>query len=162
MAKPLDITGMRYGRLIALEFVRRRHGHSYWKLKCDCGRETIVSRRNLLSLNTQSCGCLQRELASAKKSTHGKRYSSEYSSWSAMKNRCFNPKCPKSKLYSERGITVCQRWVESFEAFYEDMGDKPTPKHSLDRYPDNDGNYEPGNCRWATPLEQRHNQREYK
>src|SRR5262245_9255007 len=85
--------------------------------------------------------------------------SPELNSWYGMKNRCSNPKSSAWSNYGGRGIAVCQRWAESFNNFLADMGPKPSPKHSIDRYPNNDGNYEPGNCRWATQAEQRANQR---
>ena len=84
----------------------------------------------------------------------------EYACWSNMKQRCDNPKNPRYADYGGRGIKVCERWRKRFLAFYEDMGPRPSPNHSMDRYPDNDGNYEPNNCRWATWAQQRANQRE--
>ncbi len=81
----------------------------------------------------------------------------EYRAWQAMKNRCYNPNCEKYARWGGRGITVCERWLHSFANFYADMGQRPSAKHSLDRI-DNDGNYEPGNCRWATSVEQNNNQ----
>lgn len=89
--------------------------------------------------------------------THGMARTPLYKVWSEMKRRCKNPNDPKYKYYGARGISVCASW-DSFENFYRDMGERPTPKHSIDRI-NNDGNYEPENCRWATALEQRHNQR---
>lgn len=160
MGKILDITGMRFGRLVALAFVERTADRkSIWQCQCDCGALHKARLSNLRTKQVQSCGCHRREVARNSHRTHGKRYSSEYRSWMSMKNRCLNPKYEQSQYYSDLDVYVCPRWIESFSAFYEDLGPKPTPKHSIDRWPDPNGNYEPGNCRWATPLEQRHNRR---
>ncbi len=104
--------------------------------------ETVLVIRHGLSKNAHSGGLI------------------EYYSWDGAKSRCFNPRAKKYPLYGGRGITMCERWRNSFEAFFADMGARPTPQHSLDRI-DSDGDYEPGNCRWATVLEQRHNRRDY-
>ena len=113
----------------------------------------LASLRGGVSL---SCGCLQREIAT----THGESrvgaYTPEYNAWSSMRRRCAARSGDKFRRYGARGITVCDRWRESFENFLADMGRKPTPKHSIDRV-DNDGNYEPSNCRWATAKEQQRN-----
>lgn len=85
----------------------------------------------------------------------------EWRVWQAMKRRCYNPRAQNYKYYGGRGITVCERWRDSFAAFSEDMGPRPTPKHTIDRK-DNDGNYEPENCKWSTPIEQRANRRDTK
>jgi len=92
----------------------------------------------------------------AGKPTHGQSYSSEYRIWHNMRTRCRNPKSPNFHRYGGRGISVCARW-NRFANFFEDMGPRPSSEHSLDRYPNNDGNYEPGNCRWATRDEQNRN-----
>jgi len=109
---------------------------------------------------SQSCGCFWKERMIARFTSHGMSYSHAriYRVWSMMKDRCHNPRNTKFRDYGAKGVTVCDRWRESFEAFFADMGDRPSQTHSLDRI-DPCGNYEPSNCRWATTLEQRHNWR---
>ena len=160
MSKFVDLTNQRFGRLITVEKtdLRSSRGHVIWKCKCDCGKETFVSSNHLISGNTTSCGCLQKERASKAKTTHGQYQSSEYRSWQMMRNRCYNPNYNKFKDYGGRGIEVCDRWKDSFENFLEDMGPKPSSKHSIDRI-DVDGNYESWNCKWSTTQEQARNRR---
>jgi hypothetical protein len=130
-----------------------------WLCRCDCGNKTVVERQKLLKGHTGSCGCLSRELTSKRARKHGKWETSEWSTWSAMKKRCNAPTAINYHLYGGRGITVCQEWMNSFEAFFAHVGQKPSPSHSIDRI-DNNGDYEPGNVRWATPKEQRANSRQ--
>lgn len=158
-----DITGKRYGRLLALERAPDRDGKIQWRMLCDCGTIKIVPRNNLCS-NIQSCGCLRVEtgrrsgrMALRHGETRNGSSSPEYKAWRSMKDRCLNPNHARFDLWGGRGITVCQRWM-LFDNFLQDMGHKPSPDLTLDRT-DNDGNYEPGNCRWATWRQQRKNQR---
>jgi len=162
-----NLAGRRFGRLIAIALAdRRRRGGVAWKCRCDCGAIIRVTSCDLVSDGTRSCGCLARENKSLigkanSKHGHARRGNActpEYRSWHAAKNRCFNPKTLGYHNYGGRGITMCDRWRDSFEAFLADMGERP-PGTSLDRFPNNDGNYEPGNCRWATPKEQAANKR---
>lgn len=122
--------------------------------KCCCGQERPVLARSLFYGKSKSCGCLQR----ASVSRHGKFGSRVYRIWQSMKSRCFNKTHMNYHRYGGRGISVCDEWRNSFDAFYRHMGDPPSESHSIDRFPDADGNYTPGNCRWATPCEQRENQ----
>lgn len=122
---------------------------------CDCGQRVVVSRDHLRSGHTKSCGCSLKEFVGAAKTTHGKSKTAEYFVWSNMVQRCTNPKKERYPRYGGRGIKVCERW-NVFVNFIADMGPRPSLQHSIDRI-DNDGNYEPGNCRWATRKQQQSN-----
>jgi hypothetical protein len=154
--KIVDMTNRRYGRLTVIALHHRDARKAYWECKCDCGKTTIVRNCALTSGNTKSCGCLNDELRLDRNYTHGLSDCVEYRAWSYMKTRCCNTDIKSAPRYSGRGIKICDRWLDSFENFYEDMGKKPSPKHSLDRI-NNDGDYEPSNCRWATWEEQANN-----
>lgn len=157
-----NLTGQKFARLTVQSLAGKRSNHTggnyyFWNCHCDCGEVSIVPIAKLKNGHTKSCGCLQSEAASKSNRTHGMTETSEYSIWCAMMKRCSNSKIAQWKHYGGRGIKVCERW-KKFENFISDMGLKPTPKHSIDRK-DNNGNYEPGNCRWATSGEQRRNSR---
>ena len=140
----------KYGRWNMLEVLSKE-----WALcRCACGTEKKVRISNLLRGLTRSCGCLRVEC----NSTHRLSYTPEYDVWIAMKQRCQNPNVKQYQDYGGRGITVCQRWVESFQAFIEDMGRRPNGAATLERQ-DNDCGYTPGNCIWATRAQQALNKR---
>jgi len=125
--------------------------------KCKCGTIGKYALTKLHTGNTKSCGCLQKELMHIEKATHHLSKTSEYGIWIAMRDRCSNPKNKAYRLYGNKGIKVCERWLNSFENFIADMGERPTLNHSIDRFPDKNGNYEPNNCRWATQKQQTRN-----
>ena len=142
--------GERFGRLTILSEPLLA-GASHYKVfvRCDCGVEKWTRLHE-----AKSCGCDR-----SRPLTHGESYAPEYRSWQDMIQRCHNPRSQKWCDYGGRGIRVCERWRQSYRAFLEDMGHRPSPNHSLDRYPDNNGNYEPGNVRWATRKQQSQNTR---
>ncbi len=160
MGRPVfDLTGQVFGRLTVLEYI----GSSRWRSRCSCGNETTPVTSSLRSGATQSCGCLALEAKSAvgranRRHGHAQRHemTRTYKSWISMRQRCRNANAPNFASYGGRGIAVCARW-DSFELFLADMGPRPEGM-SIDRI-DVDGNYEPGNCRWATPKQQQANRR---
>lgn len=166
MSKFIDLSGKEYGRLCVMWPCGRKGRRQiiHWLCVCDCGAYPVVSGCSLRRGKTNSCGCLKREqhhwIGAAR--THGQSRSGTWRTWVAMRNRCSNANNSNYPDYGAKGITVCPRWRDSFEAFMADMGPKPGPKHTIDRFPNKKGDYEPGNCRWATPEEQSQNQKSNK
>ena len=155
----IDLTGQRFGKLEVLERVANRKSKARWLCQCDCGARKEIQAANLRNGNTRSCGCGMRTHGMTGMRTHGMTSTPEYGIWKGMKRRCLNPRDSYWENYGGRGISICERWLNSFENFYADMGKRPSPDLSIDRYPNNDGNYEPANCRWATKSQQNANRR---
>lgn len=154
MPPPRDRTGEVHGRLTVLRKSERR---LYYWCRCECGTEKEIAQTSLAMGTSKSCGCLRREMVAAKNRTHGMSKTPTYSTWLAVKARCLDPNSIGYAHYGGRGITICDRWSASYEAFLADMGERPTGM-TLDRI-DNSRHYEPGNCRWATQSEQMRNTR---
>ncbi|HTD74539.1 MAG TPA: hypothetical protein VK652_13505 [Steroidobacteraceae bacterium] len=151
-----DLEGETFGRLKVESYAGVRKIpcgviHHYWNCVCECATHCVVSHNSIIHGKTTSCGCFRREKSRETKFKHGLLKSKEYTSWIAMRNRCFDPGNDRYQSYGGRGITVCDRWFYSFEDFLADMGPRPLGK-ALGRI-DKNGNYEVSNCSWMTPLE---------
>lgn len=166
MRNPNISIGDRFKMLVVLERLGSRNKKRYWKCLCDCGNVKEVSSAELNYGRVKSCGCLKTQVLGIRSRTHGQsmggKVTSVYNAWRGMIHRCYNPNATRFENHGGRGIKVCDRWLQSFENFFEDMGDKPTSLHSLDRHPNNDGDYELSNCRWATQRQQCANRRNSK
>lgn len=159
-----DLLGQRFGRLLVIKQLETRyHSSINWLCLCQCGVKVTVPSARLVHDKTKSCGCYNLDLIRERSTTHGETINNtvttEFHIWAQMIARCQHPTHISYENYGGRGIKVCERWANSFENFLEDMGRRPSKQYSLDRFPNNDGNYGPGNCRWATRKQQAGNRR---
>lgn len=159
--KRLDLTGQQFGRLTVIEVAAAQRGRVLWRCKCECGTEREVSTTHLRSGHTRSCGCVRTEETVARnraQAKHGMHASAEFGVWSSMLKRCHSPGAHGYERYGGRGIAVCEEWRASFQSFYDHIGPRPSPAHSVERI-DNGLGYQPGNVKWATAREQNNNRR---
>lgn len=157
-----EMTGNTFGRLTVKKVIPAAIAgtrQSVCVCVCECGNNVTRPAGSIRTKKTLSCGCLLRDATRERRTTHGMSFSSEHQTWVAMQARCLNPNNKEFHNYGGRGITICKRWLgkRGLQNFVSDMGKRPSSKHSLDRYPDMNGDYKPSNCRWATPKEQTRN-----
>lgn len=149
-----ELTGRTFGLLTVIERTGSLRNSARWLCQCECGRTTLVTSWELVRRGRKSCGCYT--AARTHGHTSGGDVSLTYRSWKSMMARCFQPSNPAFAYYKKLGVTVCDRWRD-FSNFLADMGERPSEGHSIDRHPNKTGDYEPGNCRWATKAEQTNN-----
>ena len=164
MGTIIEMSGKRYGRLTVIGFSHLyNEREAMWKCRCDCGAIFVSRGTDIRNGHTNSCGCYMKERATEGKTTHGHSQTKTHRIWLGINQRCYDPNHHKYEIYGGRGIKVCDRWrgAGKFENFLADMGECPDG-FSIDRHPDNNGNYEPKNCRWATSKQQNRNRRDNK
>ncbi len=154
----IDETGKTFGRWTVVEYAGRKGKKASWRCRCECGNEKVVLGYYLRSGESSSCGCYNRDVTAARNYRHGQSDTKLYDVWTKIIARCENQKDKAYPWYGGRGVSVCSRWRNSFTDFAEDMGEKPTPRHTVERV-DTNGNYCPENCVWATYKQQARNTR---
>ncbi len=166
-----DLNGQKFGRFTVIGEAPKRYGRTHWYCQCECGNIVSVITKSLTAGLSKSCGCLNRQKISERARTHGMTNTPEYNSWRGMKERCYDPKHKHYEKYGGRGIKICNRWHYSFSSFLADVGEKPSPRHSIDRI-NNNMHYSCGhcdeciannwmaNCQWANQSKQCQNRRD--
>ena len=159
MSKKLNLIGNQFGKLTVIKYAGTKNNRTAWLCKCECGNYTTVIGKNLKNGNTKSCGCLHVENARKLFTKHGKSHTRVYHIYSNILKRCTNTSNKDYKYYGGRGIAVCDEWKDNFQAFYDwSMSNGYKDNLTIDRI-NNDGNYEPSNCRWTTMKQQARNKR---
>lgn len=157
VGKRLELTGKVFTRFTVIEFLEMTKQGSLWKCRCSCGKEKSIIGKQLMSGAIKSCGCYKDQNTKERSIIHNRTKTVEYRTWRHIKSRCYNKNVHNYDNYGGRGIKICDRWLNSFENFYADMGERPSSNHSIDRFPNKDGDYELSNCRWATTKQQSRN-----
>lgn len=160
MSMRLNLLNRRFGYLKIVKFAyTNKYYQTFWYGRCICGNIKVIRTNDLKTGKTRSCGCLALRTRTKHGATKNGRTIPEYTCWLDMKKRCYSKNDRSYKWYGKRGIKVCKKWLRSFKYFIDDVGYRPTNKYSLDRI-NNNGDYRPKNCRWATQLTQSNNKRQ--